>query len=297
MLKSIALNKTSGFATKLKDYLLLVKLRLTISVVVSAVLGYLIAIGSGFEINAIIALSIGGLLVVGSANGINQIIEKDFDSKMIRTNNRPLATNRMTVFEAALFCIITGVAGVYILGTFLNQLSAILGFISLISYGFFYTPLKRFSSIAVYIGAIPGAIPPMLGWVAATGKLEIGAAILFAIQFLWQFPHFWAIAWLLDEDYKRAGYNLLPSKSGKSKLSAFIVFIFTLALIPLSALPYFIGIAGIGSLIPILILGILISFFAFKLYKTLEKNDAKKLMFFSILYNTAVLLILFIDKL
>lgn len=297
MIKSVALNKTTWFTAKLKDYLQLAKLRLTISVVISAVLGYLIATGSGFEISSIIALAAGGLLVVGSANGINQIIEKDFDSKMIRTNNRPLATNRMTVVEAAMFCIITGVAGVYILGTFLNQLSALLGFISLISYGFFYTPLKRFSSIAVYIGAIPGAIPPMLGWVAATGKLETGAFILFAIQFLWQFPHFWAIAWLLDEDYKRAGYNLLPLKSGKSKTSAFLVFVFTLALLPLSALPYFTGIAGLGSLIPILILGLIISYFAFKLYKTLEKSDAKKLMFFSILYNTAVLLILFIDKL
>lgn len=297
MIKTVVLNKPFSLKSKISDYIQLIKLRLTLSVVFSAVLGYLIAIGNNFELISILALAIGGLLVVGAANGINQIIEKDFDSKMVRTNNRPLATGRMTIFEAAIFCMIAGFSGVFILGSFLNQLSAVLGFISLISYGFLYTPLKRYSSIAVYIGAIPGAIPPMLGWVAATGKMEIGAIILFAIQFFWQFPHFWAIAWLLDEDYKRAGYNLLPVKSGKTKISALIVFIFTIIMIPLSSIPYFIGLTGLFSLILILILGIIISVVAYRLYKTCNKKEAKTLMLFSIIYNPLLLLILFIDKL
>lgn len=297
MIKTIAINKSFGLKSKIADYIQLTKLRLTISVVFSAVLGYLIATGTSLEISSILALAAGGLLVVGSANGINQIIEKEFDSKMIRTNNRPIATNRMTIIEASVFCVITGIAGVVILGSFLNQLSAILGLISLLSYGFIYTPLKRYSSIAVYIGAIPGAIPPMLGWVAATGKMEIGAIVLFAFQFIWQFPHFWAIAWLLDEDYKRAGYNLLPLKSGKTKVSALIVFIFTLLMLPLSVMPYFIDIADLLSTVLILISGIIISFFAFKLFKTCSKEDAKRLMIFSIIYNPLILLILFLDKL
>ena len=235
--------------------------------------------------------------MVGSANGINQIIEKDFDSKMLRTNERPLATNRMSIFEASIFCTLLGITGIYILGTYLNQLSAILGFASLVSYAFIYTPLKRYSSFAVFVGAFPGAIPPLLGWVAARGTIDMGGITLFALQFIWQFPHFWAIAWILDEDYKRAGYNLLPSRDGRNKKSALLTVLYTLALVPISAVPFVIGVSGSISLFIAIVCGILLSLQALKLYRTCETKDAKRLMFYSIIYNPIVLLAYFIDKL
>jgi len=296
MIKVLALDKSVALKSKLTDYNQLIKMRLTFTVVLSAVLGYLIAVETGIELRAILALSIGGFLVVGSANGINQIIEKNYDSKMLRTNDRPLATNRMSVLEAGIFCTLFGVGGVYILGTYLNQMSAILGLVSLISYAFIYTPLKRYSSFAVFIGAFPGAIPPLLGWVASTGTIDMGGLSLFALQFIWQFPHFWAIAWILDEDYKRAGYNLLPSKEGRNKKSAMLTVIYTLSLIPISIVPFILGISGYVSLIVILVCGVLLSIQAFKLYKTCSIAEAKKLMFYSIIYNPLVLLALFIDK-
>jgi protoheme IX farnesyltransferase len=296
MIKVLALDKSVALKSKLTDYNQLIKMRLTFTVVLSAVLGYLIAVETGIELRAILALSIGGFLVVGSANGINQIIEKNYDSKMLRTNDRPLATNRMSVLEAGIFCTLFGVGGVYILGTYLNQMSAILGLVSLISYAFIYTPLKRYSSFAVFIGAFPGAIPPLLGWVASTGTIDMGGLSLFALQFIWQFPHFWAIAWILDEDYKRAGYNLLPSKEGRNKKSAMLTVIYTLSLIPISIVPFILGISGYVSLIVILVCGVLLSIQALKLYKTCSIADAKKLMFYSIIYNPLVLLALFIDK-
>ena len=296
MIKSITAQKSFSIKSKLVDYNQLLKMRLTFTVVLSAVLGYLIAFQNGFDLFSVLALTFGGFFVVGSANGINQIIEKDFDSKMLRTNDRPLATDRMTVLEAAIFCTITGFIGVAILGTYLNPLSAILGFASLVSYAFIYTPLKRYSSFAVFVGAFPGAIPPLLGWVAARGTIDMGGITLFALQFIWQFPHFWAIAWVLDEDYKRAGYYLLPSKEGRNKKSAILTVIYTLALIPISVVPYIIGICGLTSALIAVVGGILLAFQAVRLYKSCDTKDAKKLMFYSIVYNPVILLAFFIDK-
>ena len=297
MIKTLTAQKSFDLKAKLVDYNQLLKMRLTFTVVLSAVLGYLIAVQSGIELQAVLALTIGGFLVVGSANGINQIIEKDFDSKMLRTSDRPLATNRMSVTEAGIFCTLTGIAGVAILGSYLNQLSAILGLASLISYAFIYTPLKRYSSFAVFVGAFPGAIPPLLGWVAARGTIDMGGLTLFALQFIWQFPHFWAIAWILDDDYKRAGYHLLPHKDGRNKKSAFLTVIYSMALLPISAIPFFIGISGITSLIIALVCGVLLVYQAAKLYRKCSIPEAKRLMFFSIVYNPVILLALFIDKL
>ncbi|MCB9252353.1 MAG: protoheme IX farnesyltransferase [Flavobacteriales bacterium] len=296
MLKSVEIAKQSGLRSKITDYNQLIKLRLTFTVVLSAVLGYLIAVQDGIQWVSLFALSFGGFLVVGSANGINQIIEKEFDSKMLRTNNRPLATNRMGVLEASVFCLILGISGVYILGFFLNQLSAYLGLASLISYAFIYTPLKRYSSFAVFIGAFPGAIPPLLGWVACTGAIDIGGLALFAFQFIWQFPHFWAIAWILDEDYKRAGYYLLPSREGRTKKSAILTLFYTVCLIPISVIPYLLGISGLVSMAIIVLAGVALTIQAYRLFRSCEVADAKKLMFYSIVYNPVVLIALFIDK-
>lgn len=285
-----------GIKAKLKDYSQLIKFRLTFTVVLSSIFGYLIGYSDTLNWTELFALIIGGFLVVASSNGLNQIVEKNYDILMTRTENRPLAQNRMGVMEAAIFCAITGIVGVYLLGYYLNTYAAILGIGSLISYAFLYTPLKRVSSAAVYIGAIPGAIPPLLGWVAATGRFSAAAGILFLIQFIWQFPHFWAIAWVLDDDYNKAGYRLLPLKSGRSKSTALLVLISSALLIPVSVLPYLIGMSGVLSVVILSASSIALTYVAAKLYKSLSIKDAKTLMFASIIYNPLVLVVLLIDK-
>jgi heme o synthase len=285
-----------NLVAKLQDYHQLAKTRLTLTVVLSAVLGFLIAANGSTNFADLWALIFGGFFVVASSNGLNQIIEKDFDKLMVRTNNRPVATNRMSITEAAIFCTITGVAGVLILGQFLNQLSGWLGLFALLSYAFLYTPLKRINRIAVFVGAFPGAIPPLLGWVAATGSLAMGGWALFAIQFIWQFPHFWAIAWVLDDDYKRAGYRLLPSKSGKDKRSTALTIWYIVLLIPISVLPYLLGITGLVSMIIAVVAGLIFLQQGIKFHKTSTTKEAKRLMFYSIAYNPLVLLAFVIDK-
>lgn len=287
---------TFSISAKLNDYHQLAKTRLTFTVVLSAIFGFLIAAGSDTNLFDLWALGIGGFLVVSSSNGLNQIIERDFDKLMIRTNNRPVATNRMGLVEATAFCLITGIGGVWILGHYLNPISAWLGLAALISYAFLYTPLKRMSPVAVFVGAFPGAIPPLLGWAAATGNIGYGAWALFAIQFIWQFPHFWAIAWILDDDYKRAGYRLLPSKHGKDQKSATLTIWYIFILLPLSAIPYLLGITGIISLIIVLLAGLIFLWQGIKLYRSCSTADAKKLMFYSIIYNPLVLLSFLLDK-
>lgn len=286
-----------SLTAKLRDYHQLAKTRLTVSVVLSAVLGFLIAANGETNYQDLWALIFGGILVVASSNGLNQIIEKDYDKLMVRTNNRPVAKQRMSVTEAAIFCSVSGILGVFILGTYLNQISGWLGLVALVSYAFLYTPLKRMSPIAVFVGAFPGAIPPLLGWAAATGSIGAGGWAIFAIQFLWQFPHFWSIAWILDEDYQRAGFRLLPSKLGKDKKSARYTIWYIALLIPVSAVPYLLGITGIVSLIVVLLAGLLFLAQGFKFYKNCSTKDAKKLMFYSIIYNPVVLLAFVLDKL
>jgi protoheme IX farnesyltransferase len=281
---------------KLRDYNQLVKFRLTFTVVLSSVLGFLLGSAGVIDYSNLMALILGGFLVVASSNGINQIIEKDFDKLMTRTANRPIAQERMSILEAGVFCAVTGIVGVSILGLYLNTYAALLGFGSLMSYAFIYTPLKRVSSLAVLVGAFPGAIPPLLGWVAASGSFSTVAVVLFLIQFFWQFPHFWAIAWILDDDYKKAGYRLLPTVGGRDKASAMQIIIYSAILIPLGLLPYFMGLSGAVSLIIIAIGSVALTALAAKLYNSLSIKDAKRLMFASIIYNPLVLISLLIDK-
>lgn len=296
MSKSITQSATYSLKLKLTDYHQLAKTRLTLTVVISAVLGYLIAVPDTVSLTILLALSTGGFLVVASANALNQVIEKNYDSLMERTLNRPVAQNRMSVLEASLFAIITGILGVTILGIYLNSLSASLGLIALLSYAFLYTPLKRMSPWAVFVGAIPGAIPPLIGWTAATASIDQGAIVLFAIQFIWQFPHFWSIAWILDDDYQKAGYRLLPDKKGRSLASARMNFIFSLILLGIGFVPYFSGMCGVVSTIVIAFCGLLMVLQSYKLLKSFNNKDAKRLMFLSILYNPVVLIALMIDK-
>ncbi len=288
--------ETFSLKAKLSDYSQLIKMRLTFTVVFSAAMGFLLAAGPTTAMIDLFWLVLGGFLVVGSSNGINQIIEKNYDKLMHRTANRPIATGRMGVNEAAVFCLLMGAAGVSILSLFLNPLSGWLAFGSLVSYAFFYTPLKRVSPVAVFVGAFPGAIPPMLGYVAVTGEFGPVALALFAIQFFWQFPHFWAIAWILDEDYKRAGYRLLPSFEGRGKRSARQMVWYTFVLIPMGLLPYFLGVSGIISGIVSVLAALAFLYLAVKLYRSCTDKDAKVLMFASFLYLPVVLLAYVIDK-
>lgn len=285
----------SAIWSRVKDYCLLIKLRLSLLVVFSAIIGYLMAV---HEIHTakFFLLMLGGALVTAASNAINQILEKDFDKLMERTANRPLPTGRMSVTEAILIAGITGCAGITILWYYLNPLSGLLGTLALLSYGFIYTPLKRISPIAVFVGAFPGALPPLIGWVAATGTISYEAFLIFCIQFIWQFPHFWAIAWVMDDQYRKAGFKLLPSEGGRNKSSAFQNIVYTLILIPVSLMPLVYEMTGTFSAIIITLCGLLFLIQAFKLYKECSIKAAKQLMIGSFIYLPIVQLALVLDK-
>lgn len=281
---------------KAADYSQLVKFRLNLTVVFSAMVGFLMGT-SIWEIQSIIYLVMGGFLVTASANAINQIIEKDFDKLMKRTADRPLSANRMTVPEAVLIAGISGIGGLIILWLSFNAMTALLGAISLFSYAFVYTPLKRISPIAVFVGAIPGALPVMIGWVAATGSLGLIAYSLFAIQFLWQFPHFWAIGWLGYDDYKKAGFKLLPiSYDSRNKNTAIQIFIYTIATMLVGFAPFIFGLCGTSYLIIAAVTGIFFIFRALQLIKNLDRQAALNVMYASLIYLPLVQLFMLIDK-
>lgn len=282
---------------KLKDYSQLLKLRLTLTVVFSAAMGFILAPSTSIDWGYMWLLVLAGTMVVGAANGINQVLERNYDIMMVRTANRPVATNRMGVLEAIIFCLVLGLGGVFIFGYYFNQLTGYLALFSLISYAFIYTPLKRVSPIAVFVGAFPGAVAPLLGWSAVTGTFDEGAIALFIIQFFWQFPHFWAVAWILDDDYRRAGFYLLPSFEGRGKKSAFQVLIWTTVLIPAVLLPLQLGIVGITSTIIALVASAAMVWLAARLYKDCSIKNARALMFGAFIYLPVILLAFVFDKL
>lgn len=285
-----------SFFSKAKDLIQLLKLRLASLVVFSAIVSYLMAADKPSGTVAIF-LTIGGFLVTGASNAFNQIIEKNLDKLMARTENRPLPQDRLSLTEAIIFSSIIGSIGIGILWFYVNTLSGILGFVALLSYVAIYTPLKQITPFAVFIGAFPGAIPPMLGWIAFSGEMSLQALILFAIQFMWQFPHFWALAWMLEDDYKKAGFEMLPAKDGRSKTSALQIMVYTGSIIPFGLLPYFFRMSGITSAIVITLCGIYFMIKAIKLHSTLEITDARKLLYASFIYLPVVQLALLIDKL
>jgi protoheme IX farnesyltransferase len=288
---------------KIKDYLQLVKLSLSIMVVFSSVICYLLAPKIvEYDWVMIGLLFVGGMLVTGSANAINQVVEKDTDAIMKRTANRPVAAGRMTVQEGWAFAIITGIAGILILGYFFNPLSAGLSAFSLFLYAFIYTPLKKVNSIAVLVGAVPGALPCLIGWAAGDDALTLGGWVLFGLQFLWQFPHFWAIAWLAHKDYSSAGFKLLPSEKGPTKFTAMQTVIYSLLLMPVSLIPFFIGmcsyedIKGIIGLILVVLSNLFMLWRCISLYRKMDAGSARKVMFGSYLYLPVVLLALLMSK-
>ena len=292
--KNISFNEL--LIIKLKAIAILFKLRLATFVVFSSVIGLLIAANFNVNFVSILIISIAGFLVTGAANALNQIFEKESDFLMDRTKNRPVVTGVFSKAEASLYAGIAAVVGLLMITLYFNEMAGLLSAVSLITYAFIYTPLKKESSIAVFVGAIPGALPPMIGAVAFDGVFGYWAVMLFAIQFVWQFPHFWAIAWVSFEDYQKAGIMLLPSKSGRSKQSAFITLVYTLVLLPLSFYPYLSGHVGFYGALVSLLTAAYFSYFAIKLYIACDSVSAKKLMFASFLYLPVVLLSLLIDK-
>ncbi len=284
--------------SKVSDFFLFIKIRLASSVVFSAAITYAI-FANNVDWLKMCMLVLGGFLVTGASNGFNQVIEKDLDKLMDRTKNRPVAAGRMTVNEGLMVASICGILGISILWFFMNPMSGILGALALVLYAAVYTPLKRVTPFAVFVGAFPGAIPPLLGAVAATdgfGMITFGGLVMFTIQFIWQFPHFWAIAWVLDDDYKKAGFKMLPSEQGRSKNSAFQVLVYTFALFPVVLLPFAFKMTGDLSAVVVSVFTIVFSIQAIKLYKSCEIADAKKLMFGSFIYLPLVQLAYLLDK-
>ena len=277
--------------------LILIKHRLSFSVVFSSVCSYLIAFDV-FSLTTFLLLIIGGFFVVGSSNGFNQIIERRRDALMIRTSSRPLPSGVMTVNQALIICSFLSLLGLTILYV-INFRTAIFGLISMIIYLALYTPLKPVTPLSVFFGAIPGAIPFMLGWVAVTDRFSIETGILFMIQFFWQFPHFWAIGWVSHDDYKNAGFKMLPSGK-RDNATAFQIVFYTIWMIIVSTLPYFSFTGklsiGIYSLILILVSGSLMLYQALKLMRYKDKQNAIRLMYASIFYLSFIQIIFVIDK-
>ena len=227
---------------------------------------------------------------------INQIIEEDLDKLMSRTKSRPLPTERLSKLEATVFAVVTAIVGSALIYVSSNVLTLVLSLASLILYAFIYTPMKRVGPIAVFIGAIPGALPPLIGWVAATGGISHEALIIFGIQFIWQFPHFWAIAWVADEDYKMAGFKLLPSGGKKDLNTAINIMIYTLFLLPLGLLPSYFGLTGLTSGVVVTVCGVLFLAQTFQLMKDNSKQSARRIMFGSFMYLPIVQIVFLIDK-
>ena len=307
----ITITNSASFvlAAKVKDYFQLIKFTLSFMVVFSTVVSFLIApnelIYTRSKVISVLLLFVGGMFITGSANAVNQVLEKDTDALMKRTAKRPVASGRMSVTEATVFAVVTGIIGLFIFAYWFNYQSALISLFSLFLYGFVYTPLKKVNSVAVLVGAIPGALPCLIGWVAATddifGLHGIGGWILFGIQFLWQFPHFWAIAWLAHQDYTTAGFKLLPGDKGPTKFTALQTIIYSALMIPFGLMPYFSGIIDTGTR-GLVCTGILflcnlwMVYVSVLLFINMDVKSARKVMFSSYFYLMIVLLALFVAR-
>lgn len=301
--KTIASSTSFTLASKVKDYFQLIKFTLSFMVVFSTVVSFLIAPNELYfvrnRILSVLLLFAAGMLVTGSANAINQILERSSDALMKRTAKRPVASGRMSVEEAGIFAFITGAAGVFMMWNYFNLESALVSLLSLFLYGFIYTPLKKVNSISVLVGAIPGALPCLIGWVAAYGNAPVmwtGAWVLFAIQFLWQFPHFWAIAWLAHKDYTNAGFKLLPAVKGPTKFTAIQSIIYSALMIPVGFLPFITGISGKTSMFILLACNLWMVYVSVLLFINMDAKSARRVMFSSYFYLMIVLLAMFANR-
>ncbi|MCS7229407.1 MAG: heme o synthase [Candidatus Kryptonium sp.] len=282
------------FSKFFKDFLLLIKHRLTTLVVFTTGMGYLIARKGEIDLLNFVITILGVFLVVGSANAMNQVFEQKVDGMMKRTAGRPLPSNRMKKETAVLIAVLMLIFGEYMLYKFVNSISAILALIAFIIYVFAYTPLKRITPFCTFIGAIPGAIPPVIGWTAVRGQIELGAIILFGIQFIWQFPHFWSIALLCKSDYERAGFKVLPSSN--DRVTAINLVIYTFMLLPMGLMPTIAGFAGKYALVISILVGSLFFLQTLSLLRENSTRSAKKIMVMAEIYLPLILVFLLIDK-
>ncbi len=300
--ESIGAKENITVLARLKDYNQLLKPNLSGMVVFSSVIGYLMAPNVSFVWNdfglwqRVITLFIGGMMVTGGANTINQILERDSDRLMKRTRLRPLPDGRMGDTEAWIFATLTGVVGAIVLGFYFNPLAGMLSFLSLLLYAFAYTPMKKIHPIAVLIGAIPGALPPLIGWVAATGSMDIGGVVLFTLQFFWQFPHFWAIAWVAFDDYNNAGIRMLPTRERETRFTAVQCMLYSLVLIPMAMVPLRLGMVGTTGMWVCMAAGLLYFLASVAFYFKNDYKSARRVMFASFIYLPSILLALVIDK-
>ncbi len=276
------------------EFLLLIKHRLTMLIVFTTAMGYLIALRGKLDWFHFLSVILGVFLVVGSANAMNQVFEAEADSKMKRTMRRPIPSGKMSKGEATFIAIVMLILGLVILYKFVNLLSALLSLLAFVIYVFAYTPLKRITPLCTFVGAIPGAIPPVIGWVAVSGKIELGALILFGIQFLWQFPHFWSIALICKADYERAGFKVLPSEN--DRVNAVNLVIYTFMLLPIGLMPALAGFAGKYAFIVSSLGGILFFVQSIKLLKDVSVKSAKKIMLAAEVYLPLILILLLIDR-
>jgi len=282
--------------SKMTDYAQLTKLRLSFLVVFSAVASYLFLATGTVLVADVILLAIAGWMVTAASNALNQVLEKNEDMLMNRTNDRPVTTGRMSVTEAILLAGVLGTSGIALLGFHFNAISGLLGALALISYAFIYTPFKKISSFAVLVGAVPGAVPLLIGGTAANGEITVMALVLFAIQFFWQMPHFWSIAWLMKEDYAKAGFRLLPGTGEKERMVAMQNIPFLVILLGVGTLPYLLNASGLISMIVIALTGLYFLKSGVQLVKDLSDKSARNLMFASFAYIPISLLALVIDK-
>ena len=281
---------------KVRDFGELVKFKLNLTVVFSAVMAFLIANTGEIDWLAVGMLALGGFCVAGAANALNQALEKDFDKLMKRTANRPVAAGRMSISDAVLTAGILSIIGLLLLATF-NPWAAFFGVIAMLSYAFLYTPMKRISPAAIGIGAFPGALPVLIGCVAFQGEITSLAFALFALQFFWQFPHFSAIGFLGFEDYQKAGFRFVASHNGKPHPNlGFQSMLYALCLIPVGLLPFINGYTGMGSAIVVVLASLVYAWMGWRLQTGNDRKNAMQLMFSSFFYLPIVLLALWIDK-
>ena len=285
-----------SLSAKIRSLAVLFKLRLASLVVLSAAFGYLFAIPAGsFSWVGLMGLCVAGTLLTGASNAFNQVLEVREDALMKRTADRPLVKGVLSSSEAVIAAFLAAGVATLMLWLQFGALTSILGFLSLFMYVALYTPMKKVTSWAVFVGAFPGAFPPMLGYVAAMGRFDLGAGLLFAMQFIWQFPHFWAIAWVLDEDYRRAGFKLLPGGGSPDGKSAALILLYTLFVIPVGMLPWVFGFTGIAAMVVAVLGGLVMVVPAVRLFLTRDKKDARRLMFASFLYLPMVQLAYVLD--
>lgn len=290
-------SEKSSIKAFVSDFKELTKIRLSFSVVFSSIAGYSLAVTT-VDYFTIFLLAIGGFFMVGASNAFNQVIEKDTDALMKRTMNRPLPTGRMSVITALVIAFSFTLFGIAILYS-INAKSALFGAISIFLYTCAYTPLKSVTPLAVFVGAFPGAIPFMLGWVAATGNFGIEAGFLFMIQFFWQFPHFWAIGWLQFEEYKKAGFSMLPmNRKDKGAVKQILFYTVIMILVSVSPVLKMTGsfyIHPITALV-VFLMGLGMLYYGIKLHSSQSNTDARKLMLASVLYITLVQIVYVVDK-